>query len=232
MKYITTPNEVYHTPQFRGLRMQLMIDRAIDGLIYCEHCRKVIAYPHDCIAHHKIEITVQNMNDLSITINPDNIALVHHKCHNEIHNRFGNDMRKVYYVYGAPLSGKTSYVQSVKNNGDLVLDIDRIWEAITLDDLYHKPDQLKICAFQVRDCILDMIKTRAGKWRNAYVIETGARRMDRERRCIALGAESIFLECSRAECLERLHTDSSRRLVIDEWTNHIHKWFDEYQPDA
>lgn len=231
MKLLRLPNELYHTTEFRRTREQLMIERAINGVLYCEHCKRPIMQPHDCIAHHKTEINMQNMNDISITINPSNIALVHHKCHNEIHNRFGYSLQKVYYVWGAPLSGKTSYVQGAKNYGDLVVDIDRIWNAITLDDLYVKPDALKVCALQTRDCLLDMIKTRAGRWRNAYIIETGARKIDRERRCNALGAEPIYIACSYDECMSRLYSDNSRSAVINEWREYIDKWFAEYQPD-
>ena len=55
------------------------------GFIICEHCGKPIVAKYDCIGHHKQELTEMNVNDYSISLNPANVALVHHKCHNKIH---------------------------------------------------------------------------------------------------------------------------------------------------
>ena len=38
------------------------------------------------VFHHKKYLTNQNVNDASISINPNNIMVVHWQCHNEIHN--------------------------------------------------------------------------------------------------------------------------------------------------
>ena len=58
-----------------------------EGNNICEHCGKPIIRQYDCIGHHKIHLTEENYTDANISLNPDNIALVHHKCHNIIHNK-------------------------------------------------------------------------------------------------------------------------------------------------
>lgn len=96
-----------------------------DGFLRCEHCGKPIVRAYDCIGHHTIPLTEQNVNDYSISLNPDRIMLVHHKCHNTLHNKLGRMARTVYLVYGPPLSGKSSWVASVQEPGDLVVDMER-----------------------------------------------------------------------------------------------------------
>ena len=73
----------------------------------CEHCGELVIHPKELTAHHKTELTPENVHDHTISLNPDLIMLVHHTCHNDIHKRFGaKRVRSVYLVYGPPLAGK------------------------------------------------------------------------------------------------------------------------------
>lgn len=171
-----------------------------------------------------------NVNDFNISLNPENIMIVSQAAHNEIHARFGfTAERKVYYVYGAPCSGKTSFVNNIKGNSDLIVDMDNIWQCITGGKRYEKPNALKTNAFAVRDCLLDMVKTRAGKWERAFVIEGGARKSDRERKIALLGAEPIFIDTDKETCLKRLASDEKRTEAHRaEWEKYINEWFDDF----
>ena len=127
-------SDFYKSPEWILLRKQLMIQRSTPqkGLC-CEHCHQAILRDIECIAHHIIELTPINVNDAKVSLNPKNILLVHHRCHNQIHERFGQTTsQKVYIVYGAPLSGKTTFVRSNKRHSDLVLDLDELYL-----ELYH-----------------------------------------------------------------------------------------------
>lgn len=226
-----TLSEFYTSKEWRGLREQLIHERAskADGILYDEYSGKPLLKKYDIIAHHIKEITIGNVNDASISLNPENIMLVSMRSHNEIHKRFGYlQGRKVYLVYGAPCSGKSSYVQSVKGNSDLIIDIDLIWQAIT-GRKYFKPDALKVCAFNVYGSLLDMAKTRMGKWERAYIITGGAQKGKRDRQLHDLGAEPIFIEATKQECKERLYKDEERANVRREWESYIDAWFGEYQ---
>lgn len=223
--------DFYTSKEWRQLRAQLIHERTkADGILYDEHSGEPLLKSYDIIGHHKRELTLQNVNDYSISLNPENIMLVSHRSHNEIHARFGYlQGRKVYLVYGAPCSGKRSYVERVRGNSDLVVDIDRIWQAITGGAMYEKPDALKACAFQLYNTLLDMVKTRQGKWARAYVITGGAHKGQRERTIKDLGAEPIFIDTDQETCLQRLHSDTERAAVADKWAEYIAEWFKIYQ---
>lgn len=197
-----------------------------EGLIICEYCGKPIIKEYDCIAHHKIYLTEDNVNDYSISLNPDNIMLVHHKCHNIIHDKLSYRGRKVYMVYGAPLAGKETYVNAVKGDGDLIVNINSIWQCVSGGD--GKPNRLKSIVFGIRDYMLDSIKYRCGKWNNAYIIGGYPLISERERLCKELGAEEIFIDTSKEECLKRLEACEDRDK--EEYTKYILDWFDKYIP--
>lgn len=233
MRTFTSLSQFYTSDEWRGFRASLLSERVNpnDGILYDEHNGQPLLNSYDIVAHHKIPLTMQNVNDYSISLNPKNIMLVSHRSHNEIHARYGFAMlKKVYYVYGAPCSGKTTFVRESKGNSDLVLDIDLIWQAVTGGALYEKPDALKAAVFALRDTLLDIVKTRSGKWERAWVIEGGALKSDRERRISALGAEDIFIQCDKETCLQRLASDNTRELVREQWRGYIDDWFNRYQP--
>ena len=233
MAWFHSLSSFYTSDEWRSLRASLLHERVNpkDGMLYDEYSGQPLINAYDIVAHHKIPLTMQNVNDASISLNPDNIMLVSHRSHNEIHARYGfTTQKKVYYVYGAPCSGKSSFVANSKGNSDLVVDIDLIWQSVTGGELYFKPDALKTIVFQLRDSLLEMVKTRTGKWERAWIIEGGAVKSNRMRRIEALGAEAIFIPTDKETCLQRLASDDKRALVRDEWTNYIDQWFEQYQP--
>lgn len=231
MRAFTSLAQFYVSDEWRGLRLSLMSERLDKcGYVVCAECGQPIIKPYECIGHHVIPLTMANVNDYSISLNPDNIELLHMRCHNARHARFGfMAQKKVYYVYGAPCSGKSTFVRENKGNSDLIVDVDLLWQAITGGGLYEKPDALKAPVFALRDSLLDVVKTRAGKWERAYVIEGGARKGDRERRINALGAEPIFIDADKETCLERLASDDKRVFVREQWHGYIEEWFRAYQ---
>ena len=236
MEFKSLP-QFYTSNEWRKFRKSLIASRinTKDGTLYDEYSGKPLLKDYDIILHHKIELTMQNVNDRSISLNPDNIMIVSIKSHNEIHNRWGGRVkpyqRKVYYVYGAPLSGKSTFVKENMQRGDLILDIDRLWQALSGQADYIKPNELKPIVFQVRNTIIDSIKTRQGMWQTAWVIEGGALIGDRKRRIETLGAEEIFIDTPKEECLKRLYEDEQRQPVINEWKSYIDKWFNDFQPE-
>ena len=199
-----------------------------DGLIICEHCGKPIIHKYDCIAHHIIELTEDNYQDYSISLNPDNVMLMHHACHNKIHDRLGlSYIKQVYLVYGSPLSGKSTWVNENKNYGDIIIDIDSIWECVSGCDKYIKPKRLTQNVFAVRDLMLDMVKVRRGNWLNAYIVGGYPISSYRERLIQMLGAREIFIDTPKAECIDRLYNSDRPK---DEWMKYIDDWWDQYSP--
>lgn len=217
----------YRSDEWTNLLKVLKLDRVdSSGNIICEHCGKPIVKAYDCIGHHKIELTEENYTDYNISLNPDNIALVHHRCHNQIHNKLSYSGRQVFIVYGAPLSGKTSYVREVAEAGDLIIDLDSIWECVSGQPRYVKPNRLKSVVFSVRDNLLESIRYRRGKWLNAYIIGGYPYKGERERLIDTLGAREIFIDTDEDTCLSRLAADESRN--FKEWSKYIEDWFLQY----
>ena len=225
--------EFYNSSEWRKFRLWLIAERTNkeDGILYDEYSGQPLIKSYDIVLHHIKPLTLQNVNDFSISLNPENIQIVSHRSHNEIHKRFGfSTERKVYYIYGAPCSGKTTFVNSIKGNSDIVVDMDNIWQCITGGERYFKPQALKTNAFIMRDCLLDMVKTRAGKWERAFVIDGGARLADRTRLTASLGAEMIFIDESIETCLTRLANDEKRNSQQkQDWEKYIKQWFEDYQ---
>ena len=211
----------YKSKRWINLCDQLRLERLNeDGQLICEYCGQPILQKYDCIGHHKTELTEENVDDAEISLNPENIILIHFRCHNKIHQRFEGYQQKVYIVYGPPCSGKTTFVQNNAERDDLILDLDRIWEAISISDRYHKPKRLRANVFGIRDALIDQIRTRTGQWRNAYIIGTYPLRTDRDRLAELLRAETIFIDTSMDECISRAPND--------DWKRFIREWFEDF----
>lgn len=201
----------------------------------CKHCKKIIIESRHIQLHHKEELTPTNITDVNITLNPDNIEVLCQECHNKLHGRWckGQTRKKkergIYIVYGPPLSGKTSYVLENMNKGDIVVDMDRLYEAVTLLPRYDKPDNLKYNVLSIRNSILDNIKTRYGGFNSAWVIGGYADKYSREQLARELGAKLILIDVNKEECLYRLkYCNDYRQQNKDEWIKYINKWFEEY----
>lgn len=221
--------DFYKTKEWETLRAVVINERVnpSDGFIYCEHCGRPITRAYDCIAHHVIELTETNYTNADVSLNPKNIKLVHHVCHNRIHEKAGFKTRKAYIIYGAPFSGKTSYVNQVKNDGDLIIDIDNIWECVSGCERYVKPKRLNGVVFGIRDTLLDMVKYRRGNWNCAYIIGGYPLASERDRLAGYVGAETILIDTDLDTCLRRFAQQTERG---EEWREYIERWFTIARP--
>jgi predicted kinase len=215
----------YASEEWVRLRLLLILERGNR----CERCKNIIPRSKNLIGHHKIELTPENVHDHNISLNPDLIELVCFDCHNKEHNRFGyRPGKEVYLVYGPPLSGKTTFVKENMSRGDMVVDMDQLYAAVSFLPYYDKPDNLLMNVRGIHNQLIDNIKTRYGKWNNAWIIGGYADKYKRERLADDLGAELIFCDISKEECLRRLKADEDRRYRRDEWSVYIEKWFNQY----
>lgn len=232
MRYFKNKKQFYNSKEFYNFKT-LLIQKRIEqyGDLKCEECGKVLLHRHDTIPHHsKIPLTDENCNDVNISLNEDNIQLVCFKCHNKIEHRFSSYKRSVYLVVGSPCSGKSSWVKENANGQeDLILDFDNIWEAISVNERYIKPNRLKPIAFALRECLMEQIKMRAGSWINCYILTTEPYVMNRQRLINSLGIdEVIYIDTTKEECIKRLHEKPDGR-NIDEYTSFINNFYDNFQ---
>lgn len=220
-----TLNNFYQSKEWRGLLATLKMERVNEqGEIICAHCGEPITRKYDCIGHHVAALNERNVNDAAVALNPDNVVLVHHVCHNRIHNKLGHITRQVYLVWGSPLSGKSTYVDEVAVWGDLIVDVDSIWQCVSGRERYEKPARLKPVVFGIRDTLLDMVRHRCGSWCNAYVVGGYPLVNERERLMRSLGAREVYVESSQAECLARLKNCRDGR-DVGEWRKYIDDWW-------
>lgn len=183
--------------------------------------------------HHNVELTLDNIDDVNVTLNPDNIEVLCHDCHNAAHKRFGYAVgaKHVYLVYGSPCAGKTTYVNSVATRNDLIVDLDKIHRAICICGLYDKPDATKRVAFNVRDYLLDEVRTATPrrKWQDAYIIGTYPDRIDRDIFVQDYGAELIHIDTSKEECIKRAYQDIERSSIRDAVIGWINAYWERYR---
>ena len=234
MRFISNLADFYRSKEWETFLIVLADERQDEnGDIICAHCGKPIVRKYDRIGHHVEHLTLANVNDVTVSLNPENVVFVHHRCHNEIHERFGfgapqaRRVKKVYIVHGSPCAGKTTYVHGVAGAGDLIVDMDAIWNCITAqavdDGHYAHDDRLRANAFQVRDCMLDMIKTRFGDWNNAYIVGGYPLIAERERLGVIYGAEFVHIDTPRDVCELRAQERPK------EWSRFIGEYWDKYQ---
>lgn len=218
----------YRTTEWEKLRQTLKLERVnADGELICEYCGKPIIRACDAICHHKIHLTEDNVNDATIALNGANIAIVHHRCHNLIHEKLQTKRREIFLIYGSPLAGKRTFVQRSMLSGDLLLDIDRIWQALSGQERGKKPKEITANVFDLWRRLLDQVKTRLGEWRNAYIIGGFPLSAERERLCRQLGAREIYIESTKAECIARIKDAGQNP---ESWMRYIELWWDRYTP--
>lgn len=207
----------YTSKAWRELSFKLKIERGGK----CERTGEIFADMSQLIAHHKTELTEENVNDHYIALNPENIEIISFDEHNKEHRRFGN-AKRVFIVWGSPRAGKSTMVRDMIRYGDIVLDIDRLWEAVTMQPMHTKPDNVRFNIFALRDSMMDQIKTRYGQWYDAYIIGGYADKYERERLSQTLGAELIHCDASKQDCIDRCKGDAR-------YINYVNTWWDTYE---
>ena len=213
----------YTSKAWQDLRMALIAKRGPK----CQRCGNNYMFDtSQLIGHHIKELTPDTVNDPNIALNPDNIELICTHCHNEVHDRFGSHTQHVYIIYGSPCSGKTTLVNQLHVRGDLILDFDKIYAAISGCALYDKPQRIKLNAFRIRDLILDQVRTRYGHWHDAYIIGGYPHKGEREQLAERLRAELLYCQSTKEECMARA---GQRGVYAGKWQDYIKNWWLEYE---
>jgi len=218
---------LYKSVQWQKLKQCLIAQRGMR----CEECGRVVVVPSLLVGHHVQPLTPENVDDATIALNPDNIRLLCHDCHDRMHRRMryaGSRARHVYLIYGAPCSGKSTRARQMMERGDLIVDRDLIYQAISGLAIYDKPDSIKANMLAAHDALIDSIMTRRGKWQQAFVIGGYPVKSERESLAMRLGAELVYCEATEAECLARAETRG--KFVAELWRGYIRDWFRRYVP--
>lgn len=215
----------YRSSEWESLRRQLTLERVnAEGDLICEHCGKPIVHQYDAICHHKIELTEANVHDAMIALNPDNIMVVHHRCHNAIHERFGFQTmtRHIFVVWGSPCAGKSEYVRANAGKNDIVIDIDALYDAVGVQG---NRGAVKNNVMQLYRSLVDMIRTRNGRWRCAWIVRTLPLPIDRDMIVRDLGGgELIHIDTPMDVCMERAKNRGG------DWVDWTAQFWDRFKP--
>lgn len=228
--------------------------KAIDGGL-CELCQEEPGTE----VHHKIFLKPENIHDEDITLNPKNFMLLCYDCHQREHEaarriaqlrakqrdgQRGVLINGSYYydengeiqpfrvniVWGAPGSGKTTYVRNHIQPGDIVIDLDLLGRALSLADKTDVPRNVERIALDLRDHIYSRITQRAIDAKRVWVVAGLPKYEQRQELAKRLNAELVQVKATFQECYTHILHDDERKdkalqLAI------IEKWFKDYEPD-
>lgn len=215
--------QLYNSSKWRNLRQTIIHERGLR----CESCGRLVLDASELIADHIEELTPDNVHNADIALNQNNVQLLCADCHNAKHQRFGYTARNVYIIYGSPCSGKTTLVNQMKLRGDIIIDMNMLYFAISGCSMYDKPDNIKNVVFRLRDAAIDAVRTRLGKWNNAFIVGGYPAKAKRESLAKKLGAELIYCEATQEECLARAEL---RGVFASEYKKFICRWWEDFEP--
>ncbi|MBQ8129992.1 MAG: ATP-dependent Clp protease proteolytic subunit [Clostridia bacterium] len=139
-------------------------------------------------------------------------------------------VQAVEIVYGAPCSGKSTYVREQALEGDLFYDYDALVRAMTTED---KRGTEKTVAHEVaigvRGLMINKLATEKCRAKRAYIITRWPTDNLREQ-LEGMSVVEHRMETTRDECLSRLEDDDTRTDKA-EWADIINRWFDEHDLD-
>lgn len=130
-------------------------------------------------------------------------------------------------VCGSPGSGKSSWVRKRAVRGDVIVDFDDLFMAVSGRALYDKPDCLFPFVAEARDAITARL-LRPSDAGHAYIISGGANADYREKLVRELGCDVVVLEVPEAECIRRIAADQRRASCVQLWPPLVRRWWREY----
>lgn len=194
--------EVYNSTRWRKLREQVLY-----GNPFCVRCMDVGLLEPATVCDHVIPIE-QGGEIWDI----NNLQGLCKSCHNsksgkEAHEKY----TKIYVVHGAPCSGKTTKVKQAVRSGDLVIDIDKIFEALSFQDLYKKDKTLVGMVLDVRDFILFKLR-EPNKIKRCWLITTANNQSKIDALTKGLNVvEQFHVIADKSTCEKYLQQDGTRK---------------------
>jgi HK97 family phage prohead protease len=130
--------------------------------------------------------------------------------------------RKVTLVWGPPCGGKSTFVQEHAQRGDIVLDRDSIYQALSISQRYENHPELADLVSQTWDQLLRSIPDQAS---DTWIISSSPQRSQRQE-LEHLTTEAQFVFADMATCTQR-----AKQARPETWNDHISNWFANFEPD-
>lgn len=137
-----------------------------------------------------------------------------------------NKVSNLKVVLGLPASGKTSYVEEVMTDKDLVMDLDKIVMAMTDKDMHDRNNNSKEAvgiANKMMGNFLEDIKNEYDRYENIYYIRVVLANEEKEK-LKKLGAKFYLIDTSKKLVESRLLDQGRANLIskIPDWE----KWYE------
>jgi predicted kinase len=126
-------------------------------------------------------------------------------------------------VTGAPCSGKNTYVDQHRKEGDLVVDYDALMMALSGGQLHQHSREIRSYAYDARDAVLRrwMRKRDTSIW----VINSAPKRSMRDY-YRGQGFEIVTMTAGLEACLARARAERPPA-----WQEYVRRYFRDYEPD-
>ncbi len=137
---------------------------------------------------------------------------------------------QVTFITGPPSSGKTTWVKSQMRRGDLIIDLDDIFMALSCLDRYDKPDRLWTFVNVAKEAILERL-IKPSRVPRAWIISTAPDMATRQQMRIKYAARVVVMETPAEVCVKRMLEDESRPAEYSErMISLVDRWWKKYIP--
>ncbi len=136
----------------------------------------------------------------------------------------------VILVIGAPASGKSTFVENNKKEGDIVLDLDVIKSEISGKSLHSSHDKYDFeKALLVRNRNLESLQFAENKGQTLWFVVGAPDRYDRQKWKDLLKPSKVFImQCLKKDCLSRIEQRKSETERVQ--MKAVERWFLSYEP--
>lgn len=134
----------------------------------------------------------------------------------------------VTVICGPPGSGKTSYVNKHRSFGDLIVDVDALFKALTFENTRDHLAMHLPFVLAARDAVLSRL-LEAHRVPRVWIIECGASPARRNQLRDKFSAKVIVLEVAEKECIRRIEQDLERD-AKEQFPALVKQWWNEYRP--
>ena len=134
-------------------------------------------------------------------------------------------------VAGPPCSGKTTYVGEHREPGDLVLDADLLYQALSGGELYERGDGIWDFVWAAFDAVVAEARLHPSKRGTLWIIQGAPKRETRARYRLMNRAQIVVLETPADVCVARARARFGESGRFPEYRRHIDQWWAAYRPD-
>jgi predicted kinase len=137
--------------------------------------------------------------------------------------------QQVKIVCGAPGSGKTTWVKNNMKPGDLVMDQDALYAALSFQPVHSNPSNLLPIVLSMRYSLFNIVeKNYKAVFDTFWIITSGASVETREQFEDRYQATIFVLLTPAEECIRRITTDEIRNKNMDFWSDLVNQWWKNY----